>query len=48
MLQKKEQEKNWERELNEMEINNMPNKEFNVMFIKILSGLDIRVEKHKK
>lgn len=37
---------NSEKELNEMEINNIPSKEFKVMIIKMLSGLDMRVEKH--
>ena len=32
------------RELNEMEINNMPDKEFKVMFIEILIRLKKRVE----
>ena len=53
----KEQDKN-HRDLNEMKISNMPNREFNVVVIKILTGLEKRMDslsdtqqrdrKHKK
>ena len=44
MSQMKEQDKTTARELNEMEINNMPDREFKVMVIKIFSGLEKRAE----
>ena len=45
MSQMKKQDKITERELNEMEIsNNIPAGEFKVMIIKILAGLEKRVE----
>lgn len=40
----REQDKITERDLSEMEINNLPDGEFKVMFIKILNGLERRVE----
>ena len=40
----KQQEKIAARELKELEISNMPDKEFKVMFIEILNGLEKRVE----
>ena len=46
MLQKKEQEKEktLEKELNETEISNMPDKEFKVIMINIFNGLEKRME----
>ena len=43
MSQMKEQDKITARDLNEMEISNMPDREFQVMVIKKLSGLEKRV-----
>ena len=40
----KEQDKIRARELNEMEITNMPDREFKVMAIKILNGFEKRAE----
>ena len=36
----KEQDKTSEKELNEMEINNIPDTEFKVMVIKVFTGLE--------
>ena len=44
MSQMKEQEKITARELNEMEVSNIPDREFKVMIIKLLTGLEKRVE----
>ena len=44
MSQMKEQDKITVRELNEMALSNMPDREFKVMVIKILTGLEKRVE----
>ena len=44
MLQKKEQNKTSSKELNELEINNMPEKEFKVMIKKMLTRPERRVE----
>lgn len=44
MFQKKEQERTSEKELNEMEVSNMPVKEFKLVIIKILTKLDTRAE----
>ena len=38
MSQMKEQDKTIAKELNEIEISNMPNKEFKVIIIKMLTG----------
>lgn len=40
IFQMKEQDKITASELNKMEVNNMPEKEFKVMAIKILTGLE--------
>ena len=40
MSQMKEQDKTTARDLSEMEISNMPDREFKVMLIKILTGLE--------
>ena len=44
MLQMKKQDKTTARDPSEMYINNMPDQEFKVMIIKILTGLEKRVE----
>ena len=45
MLQMKEQEKeNSEKELNEMEISNLPDKEFKIMVIKMCTSLERKVD----
>ena len=44
MSQMKEQDKITTKELNETEINNMPDREFKVMVIKVLTGLEKRVD----
>ena len=44
MTQMKEQNKTTTKKLNEMEISSMSDKEFNVTVIKILTGLEKRVE----
>ncbi|VFV39055.1 Hypothetical predicted protein, partial [Lynx pardinus] len=41
---KKEQEKSSEKELNETEISNMSDKEFQVVIVKIFTGLEKRVK----
>lgn len=42
MLQKKIQDKTLEKELNETKISNLPDKEFKVGTIKLLTGLEIK------
>ena len=44
MFQTKEQDKTSEKELNEVEINSPPNKEFKVMTIKMLNELGKRMD----
>ena len=44
MLQKKEQDKNPQEQLNEEEIGNLPEKEFRVMIVKMIQNLGKRVE----
>ena len=44
MSQKKEKNKIAARDLSEMEIHNMPDREFKVMIIKIFTGLEKRVK----
>ena len=44
MSQMKEQDKITARELNKMEIRNMPDREFKEMVIKIFTGIEKRVE----
>ena len=48
MSPKKEQEKNSDKELNATEISNMPDKKSKVMIIKILTGLEKRVQELSK
>ena len=48
MLQKKEQDKIPEKELSKMEINNLPDKEFKLMIIKMLNELGRRIDKHSE
>ena len=48
MFQMKEQEKLSEKELNETEISNLPDKEFKVMIIKMLTELWRRVDEHSE
>ena len=44
MFQTKEQDKTTEKELNKMEVSNLPDKEFKVMVIKALMALERRVD----
>ena len=44
MYQKKEQDKNPEKQLNEMEIGNLPEKGFRRMIVKMIQDLGKRVE----
>ena len=44
MFQRKEQEKITARDLSQMDISNMPDRKFKVIIIKILTGLEKRVE----
>ena len=44
MYQKKEQDKNPEKQLNEVEIGNLPEKEFRIMIVKMIQDLGIRME----
>ena len=46
MLQMKEQNKTSEKELNEMEVSNLPDEEFKVMVIKLLTELERRMNEH--
>ena len=48
MFQMKEQYKTSEKEVNEVEISNLPNKEFKVMIIKIPSELRKRMNEHSE
>ena len=48
MSQMKEQVKSTAKELNETEISNIPNREFKVMVMKILTGCEKRVEDHSE
>ena len=45
MLQKKEQSKNLQDQINEDEIGNLPEKEFRVMIVKMIQNLRNRMEK---
>ena len=44
MYQMKEQEKTPEKQLNEVEIGNLPEKEFRIMMVKMIQYLGIRME----
>ena len=44
MYQMKEQEKTPEKQLNEVEIGNLPEKEFRVMIVKMIQNLGNRME----
>ena len=44
MYQMKEQEKPAEKQLNEVEIGNLPEKEFRIMIVKMIQDLGIRME----
>ena len=44
MYQIKEQEKNPEKQLNEVEIGNLPEKKFRIMIVKMIQDLEIRME----
>ena len=46
MLQMKEQDETSEKELNDMETNNLPDKEFQVMVINMLTEFWRRMEEH--
>ena len=48
MFQKKEQDKTSEKELNKTKISNLPDKEFKVMVIKILTELRKGMEEHSE
>ena len=44
MYQMKEQDKTPEKQLNEVEIGNIPEKEFRIMIVKMIQDLGIRME----
>ena len=44
MYQKKEQDKNPEKQLNEVEIGNIPEKEFRILIVKMIQDLGKRME----
>lgn len=44
----KEQDKSLKKDLNKMEVNNLPDKQFRVIFIKVLTNLRRRKEEHSK
>ena len=44
MYQMKEQDKTAEKQLNEVQIGNLPEKEFRVMIVKMIQDLGIRME----
>ena len=44
MYQRKEQDKTPEKQLNEMEIGNRPEKEFRIKIVKMIQDLGIRME----
>ena len=46
MFQTKEQDKTPKEELSEVEISNLPNKEFKVMIIEMLNQLSRRMDEH--
>ena len=48
MLQRKEQGKNLQDQINEEEIGNLPEKEFRVMIVKMIQNLKTEWRKHKK
>ena len=45
MYQMKEQDKTTEKQLNEVEIGNLPEKEFRIMTVKMIQNLGNRMEK---
>ena len=45
MSQMKEQDKTQEKQLNEVEIGNLPEKEFRIMIVKMIQDLGKRMEK---
>ena len=44
IYQMKEKEKNPEKQLNEVEIGNLPEKEFRILIVKMIQDLGIRME----
>ena len=48
MFQTKEKEKTSEKELNGTKIGNLPNKEFKVMIIKMLTDLGRKMDEHRE
>ena len=48
MFQTKEQDKNSEKDLNKIEINNLPDKEFKVIIIKMCTELGKRMEENSE
>ena len=48
MFQTKEQDKTLEEELSEIEINNLPDKEFKVIIIKMLKKFGRRMDEHSE
>ena len=48
MSQMKEQDKTPEKQLNEVEIDNLPEKEFRIMIVKMIQDLRNRMEKMKE
>ena len=48
MYQMKEQDKTQEKQLNEMEIGNLPEKEFRIMTVKMIQDLRKRMEENTR
>ena len=48
MFQMKKQDKTWNKELSEVEISNLPNKEFKVMIIKMLTKCRRRMDEQSE
>ena len=48
MFQTKEQDKTTEEEHSEVEISNLPNKEFNLIIIKMLNEVRRRIDEHSE
>lgn len=48
MFPTKEQDKSLKKDLNKIEVNNLPDKQFKVIIIKVLTNLRRRKEEHSK
>ena len=48
MFQPKEEDKSLKKDLNKMEVNNLPDKQFKVIIIKMLINLRRKMEEHNK